>query len=84
MTELGTFLAAFGLVFALAFQSLNTNRGHYLAAFITSWVIGGFQLYILKAIPLSETLGVDLAYLAGGPIGAMAAMWLHPKWMKKK
>ena len=84
MTELWTFLAAFGLVFALAFQSLNTNRGHYVAAFVTSWVIGGFQLYVLKTIPLAETLSVDVAYLAGGPLGAMCAMYLHPRWMKRK
>ncbi len=84
MTELYTFAAAFGLVFALAFQSLNTNRGHYMAAFLMSWVIGGFQLYILKAIPLSSTWTVDLAYLAGGPVGALVAMYVHPRWMKKK
>lgn len=84
MTELLTFLAVFGLVFALAFQSLNTNRGHYMAAFVTSWIIGACQLYVLKAIPVSESWTVDLAYLAGGPFGALTAMWLHPRWMKRK
>lgn len=84
MTELWTFAATFGLVFALAFQSLNTNRGHYLAAFITSFVIGAFQLFVLKTIPVSQSIPVDLAYLAGGPVGALAAMWLHPRIMKRK
>lgn len=78
------FLATFGLVFFLAFQSLNTNRGHYVAAFITSWGIGAFQLYVLKTIPASTSWATDLAYLAGGPFGAMAAMYLHPRWMKKR
>lgn len=84
MTELLTFAAAFVLVFALAFQSLNTNRGHYVAAFFTSWAIGLGQLYILKAVPLSQSWTIDFAYLAGGPFGALCAMWLHPKWMKRK
>lgn len=84
MTELYTFAATFGLVFALAFQSLNTNRGHYVAAFVTSFAIGGFQLYVLKTIPISESISIDLAYLVGGPFGALSAMYLHPKWMNKK
>jgi len=84
MTEFWTFVATFGLVFALAFQSLNTNRGHYRAAFITSWIIGGFQLYVLKAIPAATTLSVDLAYLAGGPVGALVAMYVHTRWMKRR
>ena len=84
MTELYTFACTFGLVFTLAFQSLNTNRGHYRAAFVTSFGIGLFQLFVLKTIPVAESLTIDLAYLAGGPFGAIAAMWLHPRWMKKK
>lgn len=84
MTELWTFIAIFGLVFALAFQSLNTNRGHFRAAFVTSFAIGGFQLYVLKTVPLTESWTVDLAYLLGGPFGAIAAMYLHPKWIQRK
>ena len=81
MTVLLTFLSTFALVFFLAFQSLNTNRGHYFAAFVTSWGIGLFQLFVLKTIPVSESWEIDLAYLAGGPFGCMAAMYVHPIWM---
>ncbi len=84
MTELYTFACTFGLVFTLAFQSLNTNRGHYKAAFFTSFGIGLFQLFVLKTVPVSESFTIDLAYLAGGPFGALAAMYLHPKWMRRK
>lgn len=84
MNELWTFIATFGLVFALAFQSLNTNRGHYKAAFFTSFLIGSFQLYVLKAMPFADSLSMHIAYLSGGPFGAVAAMWAHARWMKKR
>jgi hypothetical protein len=84
MTAAFTFAATFALVLALAAQSLNTNQGHYRAAFFTSWIIGLMQLYVLKTLPLSTDLLIDLAYLAGGPFGAMAAMWIHPRTIGKK
>jgi hypothetical protein len=84
VTELMTFGATFGLVFALALQSLNTNRGHYRAAVITSFVIGTFQLYVLKILPVSASWTFDLAYLAGGPFGAIAAMYLHPRLIGRR
>lgn len=84
MTAAFTFAATFALVLALAAQSLNTNQGHYRAAFVTSWVIGLMQLYVLKTIPDASDWTIDLAYLAGGPFGAMAAMWLHPRTIGKK
>lgn len=41
MTELTLFASTFVLVFALGAQSLNVNNGHYIAAALTSFVIGG-------------------------------------------
>jgi len=82
MTALLTFAATFALVFALAFQSLNTNRGHFVAAFLTSFVIGSMQLYVIKVLPFADDLITHIAYLAGGPFGAVAAMLAHPKIMR--
>jgi len=82
MAAIYTFIACFGLVFALAFQSLNTNQGRHGWAFITSFVIGAAQLYVLRTLPSTEDLLVQAAYLAGGPFGAIAAMRWHP-WITK-
>jgi hypothetical protein len=84
MTELLTFAATFLLVLALALQSLNTNGGHHVAAVFTSVLIGFMQLYVLKTIPVSESWSVDAAYLAGGPLGAVVAMWIHPRTIGKR
>lgn len=83
MTELLTFSVTFAMVFALAAQSLNTNQNLQGAAFVTSICIGLLQLFVLKTIPLAQSWTVDLAYLMGGPFGAIVAMRVHP-WMTRR
>lgn len=78
------FVAAFCIVFALGFQSLNVNRGHYVSAFLTSFVIGGSNLVLLKILPAQTTPLELVAYLAGGPFGIVASMWAHQRWMGKR
>src|SRR3990167_9205826 len=51
MIELALFASTFVAVFALGVQSLNVNRGHDLAAFLTSFVIGGGNLVLFKLVP---------------------------------
>ena len=82
MTELTLFLSTFFAVFALGFQSLNVNNGHYLSAFITSFAIGGANLALYKIAP--QATGTEIvAYLSGGPLGILCAMKAH-KWMRKR
>jgi len=76
------FISTFVLVFALGFQSLNVNNGHYKAAFMTSFAIAGSNLVLFKTIPQADLLQI-LAYLTGGPFGIVASMWAHRRWMKK-
>lgn len=76
------FVSTFVLVFALGFQSLNVNRGHYLAAFLTSFAISGSNLVLFKTVPQADWLQI-FAYLTGGPFGIIASMWAHRKWMGK-
>lgn len=86
MTELTLFASTFVLVMLLGMQSLNTNNGHYVAAFITSFGIGASNLVLFKLAPDANTTEM-LAYLLGGPFGILAAMWLHPKlslWIKRR
>lgn len=70
------FISTFVAVFALGFQSLNVNGGHYRAAFLNSFLIGAGNLAILKMVPEASALQMA-AYLTGGPFGIVASMWVH-------
>lgn len=82
MTALILFTSTFILVFALGFQSLNVNRGHYLAAFNTSFVIGCSNLWLYRYLPEADPIQIA-AYLAGGPIGIVCSMRAHRRWMRR-
>ena len=83
MTALVLFASTFVLVFALGFQSLNVNGRHYIAAFLTSFLIGGGNLVLFKLAP--DASGVDIAaFLLGGPFGIIASIWAHPKMIRKQ
>jgi hypothetical protein len=82
MSELALFASTFALVFALGLQSLNVNGGHYKSAFMTSFLIGGSNLVVLRIAP-HATLYEMAAYLGGGPLGIVSSMWLHERIHKK-
>ena len=78
MTELALFASTFALVFALGFQSRNVNGEHYKSAFLTSFLIGGSNLVVLKTVPHAG-LSEIIAYLLGGPFGIVLSMWTHKR-----
>jgi len=81
MTILALFASTFCLVFFLGLQSLNVNRGHYSAAFFTSFGIGIGQLVLYKLAP--DANGSEIAaYLIGGPLGITASMWFHRRFFR--
>jgi hypothetical protein len=82
MTELILFCSTFVLVFALGAQSLNVNNGHYVAAALTSFVIGGGQMVLYKLAPDASWSEIT-AYLLGGPFGITASMWAHPRLARR-
>ena len=83
MTTIYIFISTFALVFALGFQSLNVNNGHYVAAFFTSFGIGLSNLVLFKTVP--QAGGIEIvAFLIGGPFGIITSMWAHRRWMKKE
>ena len=87
MTALTLFVSTFLLVFALGLQSLNVNRGHYKAAFVTSFGIGIANLMLFKLAP--SATGIEIAaFIIGGPFGIVASMWVHPRivnfWKKQE
>lgn len=82
MTELALFASTFALVFALGMQSLNVNGGHYRAAFVNSFLIGGSNLVVLKIVPHANISEIA-AYLMGGPFGIVTSMWVHSRTIGK-
>lgn len=76
------FASTFISVFALGFQSLNVRGDHYLAAFMTSFVIGVGNLFILRLVPDADA-GLIAAYLLGGPFGIVSSMWAHKRTVGK-
>lgn len=81
MNELILFGSTFASVFALGFQSQNVNNGHYIAAFLTSFLIGSSQIVLYKLVPGADMSQIA-ATLAGGPLGITASMFVHRKFMK--
>lgn len=76
MIEIVLYASTFVTVFALGFQSLNVNQGRYLAAFLTSFAIGGASLVLYRYLP-DPTPAQILAYLFGGATGIVSSMWVH-------
>lgn len=82
MTELALFASCFVSVFALGFQSQNVNQGHYVAAFVTSFVIGAGHLLLYRLMPEANASEIA-AFMLGGPFGITASMAVHRRWMQK-
>ena len=80
MIALTIFVSTFVLVFALGFQSLNVNGGHYRAAFLTSFGISISNLVLFKTLPQADVVQIA-AYLLGGPFGIVCSMAAHNKFM---
>jgi hypothetical protein len=78
MTAIILFTSTFVTVLALGLQSLNVNGGHRVMAFLTSFLIGAGNLVLFKVLPGPTTEIETAAYLAGGPVGIVCAMVLHP------
>ena len=76
MTVLIIFVSTFATVFALGFQSLNVNNGHYYAAAVTSFVIGASHLVLYKILPDGDLL-TCAAFLVAGPLAITSSMWAH-------
>jgi hypothetical protein len=83
VTNITLFLAAFFTVFLLGFQQQNVIGRHYIAAAIVSLGIGTAQITLWRYVPDADA-GQIISTLAGGPCGIVAAMYLHPKIIRRK
>lgn len=83
MTTLLLLASTFALVFCLGLQSQLVNNGHALAAFLNSLAIGSANLVLFKLAP--DATGWEIAaYLAGGPFGIVASMWVYRRQFTPK
>jgi hypothetical protein len=78
MIHAALFASAFATVFLLGIQQQNVIGRHYFAAIVTSLGIGAAQIFLWRLVPSADA-GQIAATLAGGPIGIVFAMWLHPR-----
>lgn len=78
MTALILFASTLLLVMALGMQSLLVNNGRYVPAACNSFAISVGNLLLYKLAP--DATGIEIAaFLAGGPIGIVLAMYLLRK-----
>lgn len=79
------FFSSLFMVFLLGMQSLNVNGGHYMAAAVTSILIGVCNFFVLRYIPTSQDMSFwpFIAYIAGGPIGIVLSILFHQKFRKR-
>lgn len=57
-------------------------HGHYLAAFLTSFIIGASQIVLWRFVPDASPSQIG-ATLMGGPLGIVASMVAHRRYMKR-
>lgn len=73
------FTATFTVVFLLGVQQLTVERGHKLAAALTSPLISLAYLVLFKLLP-QQTEPIEIAgHLLGGALGIYTSMWMHPQ-----
>ncbi|MDE3022708.1 MAG: hypothetical protein KGI54_12760 [Pseudomonadota bacterium] len=70
------FFGSFFLAFMIGIQNLNISSGRYIAVFLTSVMISGLNLIVLKQAPNASWIEM-LAYVSGGPLGMVSGMWFH-------
>lgn len=81
MTLLLLFSSSFSIVFLLGFQSQLVRDKHVLASFITSLLIGTFQLILYKTAPNSDLLE-SVVFILGGAFGISSSIYAHNYWLK--
>ncbi len=89
MSELSIMLAAFGASFLFtalkAFQQLNVVRENFKLIIPTSVAMAGCQVFVIANIAQQGWGWIVLPIGVGAGIGAVMAMFFHPKiecWLK--
>jgi hypothetical protein len=83
MKEIALFGGSFALVFALSFQQHHVHCRRYGFAFTNAVIIGILNLVMIKLGSQASPTEM-MAYISGGPMGNVAAMWVHDKVFSEK
>jgi hypothetical protein len=78
------FLAGFGAVFLLGFQSRNVNSGNYAWAACTSFTIAIMQTTLWGQLFANLTWASSIVYGASGACGITLSMYVHKRWIAPK
>jgi len=78
MKEIALFGGSFALVFALNFQQHHVHSRRSGFTFVNAVIIGVLNLVMLKLGSQASPTEM-VAYISGGPMGNVAAMWAHDK-----
>jgi hypothetical protein len=78
MNEIGLLGGSFVFVFALSFQQQNILYQRYLPAIANAAFIAALNLFVVK-VGSQATPTEMLAFIAGQPLGTIAAMWLSSR-----
>jgi hypothetical protein len=70
------FTGSFFIVLALGFQQNNVHYRRYQSAFLNGIFIGMMNLLVLRLGPSASPVEMA-AFLMGGPLGIVAAIWLN-------
>lgn len=75
MNEIALFVGSFVFVFALSLQQQNVHYRRYFLAVVNSAFIASLNLLVVKLGSQASPTEM-LAFVAGQPLGTVAAMWL--------
>jgi hypothetical protein len=78
------FMATYLYIGILALQSRNVNSGQYVAAAMTSAIIGGLQVFSVRTMALANAWDAFILTSTAGPAGVVSAMYLHRKLLNRK
>jgi EamA domain-containing membrane protein RarD len=83
MNEMGLFGVSFVFVFALSFQQQNIHHRRYLFALINAAFIAALNLFVVRLGAQASPTEI-FAFIAGQPLGTVAAMWLNSHPLTRK
>ena len=90
MPELIAGIAYFVFVFFKAFQQRNVTGLHYKWVMPISYCMSTTELAVISAVAIKavsaeswiDMIPMILTVGTGGGLGALAAMWVHHRWIK--
>ncbi len=78
MNEIALLGGSFVFVFALSYQQQNIFYRRYFLAVVNAAFIASLNLFVVK-VGSQATPAEMLAFIAGQPLGTVAAMWLSSR-----